>query len=436
MSKICIVVHHPYSGDPRVRRYVDALAGAGAQVDVLCLREQTPIEPRDGVRIFTIPLRYDRQSRGSLLLEYGAALILFTGWLLALHLKNRYHLIQVHNIPDFLVFTALIPRIFGSKLILDNRDPMPELYRSKFAGRRERRMILRLIEVQERLSAMLADSVITANTAFKDNLVNRKIPAEKIAVINNLPDPQVFDRERYRTDAQRPARPFTLIYPGTIAPRYGLEVAIRALPALSAAIPDLRLVILGPWTEHAGELARLAEELGVSCSVQFISAVPLDEMPRHLAEAHVGIYPALPDPHMSIATPTKVLEYAAMGLPVVASRLQVLEDLFDVGSILFFDPGDVEGFASCILELARSPARRHELVREADRSFVHRRCWHDERSVYFDLLNRLLPPDGRPLRWETASVARVGDGSPADRGGARIGAFPTLAGVPERGDES
>ncbi|MDQ4076989.1 MAG: glycosyltransferase family 4 protein [Chloroflexota bacterium] len=393
-----------------MRRYVDALVGAGARVDVLCLRERVSVEPRDGVRIFTIPLGYDRRSEGRFLLEYGVALLLFTVRLLALYVKNRYHLIQVHNIPDFLVFTALIPRMFGSKLILDNRDPMPEFYRSKFAGCRENGMIIRLIEAQEKLSAMLVDAVITANTAFKDNLVNRGTPAEKIVVINNLPDPEVFDRERYSRAKRDPARPFTLIYPGTIAPRYGLEVAIRALPTLRVTIPNIRLIIIGAQTEHASELARLAEQLDVSSLVQLKDAVPLDDVPRHLAAADVGIYPALPDPHMSIATPTKVLEYVAMGLPVVASRLRVLEALFDKESVLFFEPGDVEGFARGVLELAHNPARRHELMGQADRAFVRRHRWHDERCLYLDVLNTLLPPDSRPLRLETSAAMCAGTG--------------------------
>ena len=81
-----------------------------------------------------------------------------------------------------------------------------------------------------------------------------------------------------------------------------------------------------------------------------------------MARADVGIYTAYPDPHMNIATPTKVLEYMQMGLPVVAARLPILEQMFDDDSIRFFTPGNVEEFADAVLELRASPERRRSLV--------------------------------------------------------------------------
>jgi len=236
---------------------------------------------------------------------------------------------------------------------------------------------------------MFVHAVITANSSFKNNLVKRGIPANKITVVNNVADPKLFNRNRYRKERHSRSR-FTLIYPGTIAPRYGLDVAVRALPLLATRIPQLRLVVMGPQVEYVDELVKLAEQLGVSPFVQFNPLVPLGEVARQMGQADVGIYPALPDHHMSIAMPSKVPEYAAMGIPIVASRLRVLEDAFTDSAIMFFDPGNVEQFARCVLELFESPARRDELVRNADSIFVRTHSWSNERHVYFDLLNRLL----------------------------------------------
>jgi glycosyltransferase involved in cell wall biosynthesis len=396
MIKVCMIVHQYYYRDARVRRYAEALADAGAQVDVLCLRDQNQpfTERRDEVRVFTIPLSRGYRKRGSHLLEYGMAFILFVARLLALYVRNRYQVIHVHNMPDFLALTALIPRIFGARLILDIHDPMPEFYMSKYE-RRADSTIVRLMQVQEKLSSMLAHAVITANSNFKDNLVKRSIPADKITVVNNIPDPKVFDRNRHSKRHHRKGKHFTLIYPGTIAPRYGLDVAIRALPLLITRIPRLRLVIIGPQAKHVDELATLAEQLGVSSFVQFKPLIPVEEVPRQIIQADVGIYPALPDPHMSIATPLKVLEYAVMGVPIIASRLKVLEDLFGDSALVFFEPGNVDQFAHCVLELFDSPARRDELVRNADSAFVRAHSWSHERRVYFNLLNRLLSPGQR-----------------------------------------
>lgn len=132
--RVCMIVHQYYYRDTRVRRYADALADAGAQVDVICVR--SPDRPstgqRDGVRVFTVPINRGYGSRGSYLLEYGIAFVFFATWLLALYVKNRYQVIHIHNMPDFLIFAALVPRLLGAKLILDIHDPMPELYMSKY----------------------------------------------------------------------------------------------------------------------------------------------------------------------------------------------------------------------------------------------------------------------------------------------------------------
>jgi glycosyltransferase involved in cell wall biosynthesis len=390
--KICLVVHKNYYYDGRVRRYAEALSDAGAQVDILCLRgpADTSNSQSGRIRVFSIPLRHVAQNgRMSFLLEYSAALILFSVWLLVLYAKNRYSVIHVHNMPDFLIFTALGPRIFGAKLVLDIHDPMPEFYQSKYRHQTGNTTV-RLMRIQERLSAKLAHAVITANANFKLNLITRGIAASKITVVNNVADLRIFNRDGYNRKHTTTNNNFTLIYPGTIAPRYGLAVAIHAVPVLLSKIPQLRLLIIGPEGTHADELTVLAKQLGVASSVQIQPLIPIDQIPQQIAQADVGIYPALPDAHMSIATPSKVLEYAIMGIPIIASRLKILEDLFGDSAIMFFEAGNVGQFADCVLELFQDPSRRDELVRNADHVFVDSHCWDNERRAYFSVLNDLL----------------------------------------------
>jgi glycosyltransferase involved in cell wall biosynthesis len=273
---------------------------------------------------------------------------------------------------------------------------MPEFYMSKYRSQTDN-MAVRLMRVQEKLSSALAHAVITVNSSVRDNLVRRGIPANKITVVKNVADSKIFDRSMYREERRCKSERFTLIYLGTIAPRYGLDVAIRALPLLITKIPQLRLLILGlgPRAGYVNELAALAEQLGVSSFVQFKPPIPVDEVPRQIAQADVGIYMGLPDPHMNIAIPSKVFEYAAMGIPIVSSRFKVLEDLFADSGALFFDPGNVNQFARCVLELFDNPARRDELVRNSDSVFVHAHSWSGERRAYFSMLNRLLAPGER-----------------------------------------
>lgn len=390
--RVCLLVHQYAYRHARVQRFAETLADAGVQVDLLCLRD--PARPQDGamrgVRIFTIPLGRGSQERTGRLLEYIAAFALFTVYLLKLYIRNRYDIIQIHNMPDFLVFSALVPRLLGARIVLDICDPMPEFYSSKHVVGKSRRVMVSLLAAQERISTSFVQAVTCATPNFKEVLIGRGTPASKITVVNYVPDSHLFARADVRAQRADGGGRFELIYPGTIAPRYGLDVAIRALPALMPKILGLRLVILGPQNGYTRQLLALADQLGVSAALELRPLVPLSEVAAQIAGADVGIYPALPDPHMSIAMPLKVLEYAAMGIPVVASRLKVLMDLFPESAIMFFDPGDVDGFARCILELFEQPARREELVRAADGLVLSRVSWSEERRKYFELLDRLL----------------------------------------------
>jgi len=385
--KVCMVVHQAYEYDSRVRRYAESLAARGVAVDVLCLDAAAPPSPPlPNVRLRPIPLRRGRDVRWRRLLEYGAALALFVVRAAALQVAERYDVVHIHNMPDLLVLAALLPRLLGARIILDIHDPMPEFYMSKYrAG--PRAPVVRLMRLQERLACALAHAVIASNTAFRDNLVRRGIPADKIAVVTNVPDDRVFARHAHPRGGAREDGRFALIYPGTIAPRYGLEVAIRALPRLIPHIPGMELVILGGQTEHASELARLADELGVGGHLRLEPPVSLHEVPARIARADLGIYPALPDAHMSIAIPSKVLEFAMMGVPVVASRLPALQHLFPDTAIRYVEPGDPDALARAILDLYRRPDAAAAMVHEADRAFVAARSWDHEFDVYLGVLN-------------------------------------------------
>jgi len=402
LARVCILVHQYSYRHARVQRFAETLADAGVQVDLLCLREraQPATGQLRGVRVMGIPVSRNLRLVGGLLAEYLAAFCAFSVRLPWLQLRNRYQLIQVHNMPDFLVFAALVPRLLGARVVLDICDPMPEFYMSKSGSGRRDGWGLKLLKLEEKLSTSFAHAITCANSNFRDCLAGRGVPVDKITVINYVPDPRLFHADFTRSEttaahlAPRQAGAFTLIYPGTIAPRYGLEVAIRALPLLVPRIPALRLLIMGPWREHSDVLEGLVRQLGVASHVEFRPPVPVNDIAAEIAKADAGIYTALPDPHMSIAVPLKVLEYAAVGVPIITSRLKIMEDLFSDSSVMFFRPGDPADFARCVLELYLNPERKAVLVQNAARELVGSHSWDAERRRYFDLLGRLLQKDG------------------------------------------
>jgi glycosyltransferase involved in cell wall biosynthesis len=387
-----MIVHKNYYHDVRVRRYVESLAETGASVDVICLAphdlDEAP-EVQDRIRVYTIPVRHSEKSRMRYAFEYLFSCLLYFIRLSILHLQNHYQVVHVHNMPDFLILAALLPKMMGARLVLDIHDPMPEVFLSKY-GDRPNKLLLRLIQLQEKLSCWLANEVITVNSTCQTNLINRCIPAEKITIVHNYPNPAIFDRKLYPKENGSPRKDFTLIYPGTLAPRYGLETVVRALPRLKANIPEIRLVIICQNTPYKDELRQLADQLGVLSSIEIKPPMRNYEIPYQLLQADVGLYPAVNDVHMNIATPTKVLEFSAMRLPILSSRLKMVEEIFSDSAIMFFEPQNVLEFTQCVLDLYRKPALRERLAANAYQIFLQKFSWDQEFRCYLEMLHRLL----------------------------------------------
>jgi glycosyltransferase involved in cell wall biosynthesis len=388
-----MVLNQIYHTDTRVISYANALVETGAQVHVVSSKESNDdsLNPKPGITLHPVPLARNNDGGLSYVINYLLSIILFTLYTTFLHFRYNYDVIHIHNMPDTLVLSALLPKLFGAKVILDIHDPMPNMFMSKFGVGAESSLV-KFLKIQERVLAKLADEVITANPIFKEELSARGIPAEKITVVNNIPNPNLFDRQRAQEAISQVSEKFTLIYPGTLASRYSLDIPIRALTELKKHIPNIQLTIIGKKNEYADDLVKLSSELGVSKLVDFTSHLPASQVALEIAKADVGVYTAIPDAHMDIAMPGKVLEYVVMGIPVVASRLRILEAFFDDTSLLFFAPGVVEEFISQILKLHSDQALRKELIENADQVFTYKYTWKNEYINYLMLIDKLTSP--------------------------------------------
>ena len=243
----CMVVHSCYPFDEtRVQREAAALVDSGFDVDVICLRHDSEptTERLDSVNVFRLPLRRNRKhGRMARLLEYFTGLFLSFFHLSRLHLARRYDVVQIHNLPDFLVFAALIPRLMGSKVILDIHDLMPEFYCSRFNSSFDS-LSVRLIRLQERLSCRFAHHVITVTESWRHILIGRSVAPNKCSVVMNLADPRYSDTalaERHR----RSNGTFRLIYHGSLTYRYGLDLALQALDVVRREISAVHLIVHG-----------------------------------------------------------------------------------------------------------------------------------------------------------------------------------------------
>jgi glycosyltransferase involved in cell wall biosynthesis len=385
-----MVAYTNYPADARIRREAEALVRRGDEVDIVCPRTADLDGQRTfaGVRVHTIGTEYVQGSRPAGYVRRYAAFVVAAGLMvLRLHRRRQYDVIHVHTMPDFLVFSAIGPKLLGARVILDVHDLMPELYASKF-GIAETHWFLRLIVAVERLSIRFADTAVAVHRPHLDALIDHGNLAGKFIVLMNLPDAALF--------APRPAPPrsdrFTLVYHGMVGSRNGLDVAIRAVALARKDAPDVELLVIGDG-DYFPQIRALVEELGVQDNVRLEQGlVPVDQVVPMIREASVGIVPILDDSFTRFMLPVKLLEYVALGIPVIASGTETIRAYFDPTSICLSTPGDPDELAAHIVELHGSVEKR-EAFSAAARAFTAEYNWEREQTKYFALVDSLT--DGR-----------------------------------------
>jgi glycosyltransferase involved in cell wall biosynthesis/lipid II:glycine glycyltransferase (peptidoglycan interpeptide bridge formation enzyme) len=385
-----MVVHAYYPvGETRVQREALALVDRGHEVDVLCLRG--PGEPRhaehDGVSVHRLPVRRHRHRGLAVqLLEYLAFLALAAAVLSVRHARRPYDVVQVHNLPDFLVFCAIVPKLAGAACILDLHDLMPEFLASRMAPGTGHPLV-RIVALQERLACRFADHVITVTDVWRDTLIGRGVPADKVHVVMNLADTRIFHRPASPTAEDGRRYGFRLMYHGTFTHRYGVDLLLDAVAVLRDDIPGLTLTLLGAGDARDDLLARRARlglEDRVTISADMVDATSL---PAKIAEADAGVVPTRSDTFTDGLLPTKLMEYVAMGTPVIAARTPTVATYFDDDMLQFFAPGDVDALAAAIRALASDRARLPALAENADA--VNRKYqWDAMAAAYAGLVER------------------------------------------------
>ena len=357
-KRALLVVHSYYLRDTRPRRLATTLTDAGWDVDVVCARDdgEEPSQTINGVRVHRLPARRRRGGKWRYVFEYVSFTVMAFADVTALWLRRRHRAVYVIGIPNFLVFAALVPRLCRARVLLDMRDPLPEFFEAKYELD-EGDALVRGLLAEERISARFASQVVTVHHTMA-TLYERSVPAAKIGVVMNAPDPRVFavDGGTRRDPSDR-----TMLYAGTVASRYGVDLAVRALALLRDEIPSLRLRVVGDG-DLIPTLRTIAREEGISDRVSFDGPVPLEAIPRIVQESWIGVQPNRDDPLMRYSLSTKVLEWCLLGLPVVAGETRPLLELFTKDELLFHAPEDLEGMCDRIREANADPAALVERV--------------------------------------------------------------------------
>jgi glycosyltransferase involved in cell wall biosynthesis len=394
MAHIGMATHSYYLRDPRVKREAETLTRAGHSVDVVCLRlpGETWKETVNDVTIYRLPLKHKRGSVLRYFLEYGISFVVFGIWLSMLQfLKGRYDLVQIHTPPDTLVYSALLCKLTGSKVLMDLHDPMPETLCTKYSGKLNSLLSV-ILELQERLATRLANRVITVTDQVQDALISRGLAPVRVSVIMNFADPRIFelmhaDRSDNTLSRNENVGPL-LVYMGTLTRQYGVDIAIQALALLRQKLPNARLKIIGDG-EHRVFLERQAASLGVADAVEFIGRVPIAQIPRVALPADFGLAPHRRDNLYDMCFPSKMYDYLALGLPVVACWTKSLEFYYGRQTVAFFESEDPRGLAAQIYDLSNNPAKTQIMARNAA-VFLQKHNWHEESQRYLSIVDALL----------------------------------------------
>ena len=392
-----MVVYASYPlGETRVERQAHALLVRGIQVDLICLRRgnEPAFENVDGVHVYRMPVHRTKYKGGGVVLqffEYLAFSFMASVRLTCLCLKHRYNVVQVHNLPDFLVFSAFFPKLIGVAVILDLHDLMPEFYAERFHKSMDSGMV-RLVRWQEKASCRFANHVITVTGLWRQSLIQRGHLSEKISVIMNVADDRVFNRRTIQK-VERRRNGFHLIYHGTMARRHGLDVALRALDIVRRTAPDVYLTLHGGG-EILKALRTLTEELKLQGHVQFSTRlVTAAELAVLIASADLAVVPYQDGIFTGGILPTKLIEYAMMGIPAVVARTPAIASYFRPDEVHFFSPGNVQELADSILALYRDRVRLATLA-EAISRFNERHHWAGQGRTYTELVERLGTREG------------------------------------------
>ena len=385
-----MVMYSSYPDDPRPRRAIDALVSEGAKVELVCLGQPKEAQPAtDAVSVFRIPISHRRGGKLGYLMQYGGFLLAATLVVSLRSLTRRYHLVYVHNMPDILVISGLVPKLLGAKMILDQHDPMPELMTTIF-GLDQESFSVRFIRGMEKWSIARTNLVVTVNVACRRIFSSRSCKEEKIVVVMNAPDSKIFPfrpaNGEFRLDKNKP---FVFMYHGSMVERNGLDLAVEAFALARTKMPNAVLRVFGKSTPFLERVMETAKAKALQDSVQYLGPRKLEDLVHEIEVCDVGVIPNQRNPFTDINTPTRIFEYLAIGKPVIAPNTLGIRDYFDDQSLVYFEPGNAESLAK---QMEHTYTHRDELAQIARKGqqiyLAH--TWEQERRTLLDGVNHIL----------------------------------------------
>ncbi len=388
-----VLLFSHYPADPRPRRAAEALVAEGATIDFICLRDsnERTEEAFGNINVIRVPLKRHRAGKLSYVGQYSAFLLSCLAHLSLRSLKKKYDFVHVHNMPDVLVFSALVPKLLGARVILDLHDPMPELMQTIFKLP-EHSLNVRTLKKLEKWSIAYADLVLTVNLACKKIYSSRSCAPEKIQVVLNSPDDQIFRPQLpngSHANGSADNGAFDILYHGSLVHRNGFDLAVDALETVRRKIPFARLTVCGERTAYFENVMENARTRGLDSNIRYLGVQNLDQIVEAIRACDLGIIPNHRNIFTEINTPTRIFEYLALGKPVIAPKAQGIQDYFGERDLLFFDLGDANDLAQKIEFAYLNRDEVSETVRRGQEIY-RAHTWTRERETLLVAISELF----------------------------------------------
>jgi glycosyltransferase involved in cell wall biosynthesis len=374
--KVLIIVENmPVPLDFRVWKEARSLRDAGYTVTVLCPKGKgvnKAYELQEGVHIYRHPTPDEGNSPAGYVWEYACALFwefLYSWWI---YLRRGFHVIQGCNPPDDIFLVVLPFKLFGVKYIFDHHDVNPELYFSKY----ERKDFFYNMQLWlEKATFRCSDVVMSTNNSYRQVAITRGgVVSDSVFVVRNGVDPQKFNPVAPNASLKR-GKKFLVGYVGNMSTQEGLDILVEvALRLKNSGRRDVHFTCVGGGP-GLRDLQKLVESKRLGDMVTFTGRIPDAELLEILSTADVCVNPDKPCPMNSMSTMIKIMEYMALGKPIV--QFEGTEGRFSAQEASLYSNGadHVADLAEKILWLLDHPEERRRMGEFGRRRIEKELAW-------------------------------------------------------------
>ncbi|HEB87029.1 MAG TPA: glycosyltransferase WbuB [Gammaproteobacteria bacterium] len=375
---LIIVENLPSPFDRRVWQEATTLYEAGYEVSIICPTGkgyESKYELIDGIHIYRHNLPLEAEGAIGYLMEYSVAL--FWEFILAWRvlLTRGFDVIHACNPPDNIFLVGGFFKLFGKKFLFDHHDINPELYEAKF-GRRD--FFYKVMLAWERWTFKIADVSIATNASYKRIAIERGgMPEERVFIVRSGPK---LERMKIMppVNALKKGREYLVGYVGIMGAQEGIDYLLRSAKYIVHELgrTDVHFGLVGGGTSLE-EMKAYANELGVDDYVTFTGRVPDQEMLEMLNTADVCVNPDVANEMNDKSTMNKIMEYMALGKPIV--QFDLSEGRFSArDASLYARDNDEQDMANKIIELLDNPQKREEMGAYGRRRVEEELAWDHE----------------------------------------------------------